>query len=181
MKKAAVSSILVVVVLLAVAVIAEAQQAKKVPRIGYLSVGLIQLNVSARTEGFRQGLRELGYIEGKNIVIEYRYGEGKIDRYPELATELVRLKIDIIVVAVGSVTDQCRQECHQVRFPLLWCAGNDPVEQASSPALRDLAEISPASQPLPRKLSGKRLELLKEIIPKLPASPLSSSRPLQPM
>ena len=100
MKKAAVPSILVAVVLLAVGVIAEAQQPKKVPRIGYLS-SVDPATESARSEGIRLALRELGYIEGQNIAIEYRYAEGKRDRFPELAAELVRLKVDIIVVAGG--------------------------------------------------------------------------------
>ena len=82
-------SILVAAMLLAVAVIAEAQQPKKVPRIGFLSAPPLPLS-SDRLEAFRQGLRELGYIEGKNIVIEYRYAEGKLDRLPALAAELVR-------------------------------------------------------------------------------------------
>ena len=101
MKKAAVPSILVAVVLLAVAVIAEAQQPKKVPRIGYLSAS-DPATESARAEAIRLALRELGYIEGQNIAIEYRYAEGKRDRFPELAAELVRLKVDIIVVAGGT-------------------------------------------------------------------------------
>ena len=92
MKRAAVPSILVVVILLAVGVTAEAQQPKKVPRIGYLT-GVSPSTNSARHEAFRQGLRELGYVEGKNIVIEYRSAEGKFDRLPALAAELVRLKV----------------------------------------------------------------------------------------
>jgi putative ABC transport system substrate-binding protein len=92
MEKAAVLSILVVVVLLAVAVIAEAQEPKKVPRIGYLSA-LDPARDSARAEAIRLALRDLGYIEGENIAIEYRYAEGKLDRLPELAAELARLKL----------------------------------------------------------------------------------------
>ena len=80
---------------------AEAQQPKKVPRIGYLSA-LDPATESARSEAIRLALRELGYIEGQNIAIEYRYAEGKLDRVPELAAELVRLKVDIIVVAGGT-------------------------------------------------------------------------------
>jgi putative ABC transport system substrate-binding protein len=80
---------------------AEAQQPKKVPRIGYLSNN-DPATESTRSEAIRLGLRELGQIEGQNIAIEYRYAEGKVDRYPELAAELVRLKVDIIVVAGGS-------------------------------------------------------------------------------
>jgi putative ABC transport system substrate-binding protein len=98
MKRAAVPSILVVVVLLAFGVIAEAQQPKKVPRIGFLSATSPSA-IAARVEAFRRGLRELGYVEGKNIVIEWQYAEGKPDRLPALAAELVRLKVDVIVSA----------------------------------------------------------------------------------
>ena len=98
MKRAAVSSILVAVVLLARGVIAEAQQARKIPRIGYLSATSTSNN-AARIEAFRQGLRELGYVEGKNIVIEWRHAEEKLDRLPALAVELVRLKVDVIVTS----------------------------------------------------------------------------------
>ena len=91
---------------------AEAQQPKKVPRIGYLS-SLDPATESARAEAIRLALRELGYIEGQNIAIEYRYAEGKRDRLPELAAELVRLKVDIIVVAGGDPLDPGGQECDQ--------------------------------------------------------------------
>src|SRR6266576_3643317 len=97
MKKAAVPSILVAVVLLAIGVTAQAQQPKKVSRIGYL-INALSAN-SDRIDAFRQGLRELGYVEGKNIVIEWRSAEGKLDRLPALAAELVRLKVDIIVTS----------------------------------------------------------------------------------
>ena len=90
MKNPGLLSILFEVVLLAVAVIAEAQQLEKIPRIGYLGGTSYSVN-SARVEAFRQGLRELGYVEGKNIAIEWRYAEGKLDRLPTLAAELVRL------------------------------------------------------------------------------------------
>ena len=86
--------------LFALSVSAEAQQATKVPRIGYLSA-TDPASDSARSEAIRLALRELGYIEGQNIAIEYRYAEGKVDRAPELAAELVRLKVDLIVVAGG--------------------------------------------------------------------------------
>src|SRR5919198_1875008 len=82
--------------LLALGSLADAQQAKKVPRIGYLSP-LSRSVGDDRREGFRQGLHELGYVEGKNIVVEYRWAEGKLDRLPELAVELVRLKLNVIV------------------------------------------------------------------------------------
>ena len=98
--------------LLAVGAVAEAQQPKKVPRIGYLS-STDPASESARAEAIRLALRELGYIEGQNIAIEYRYAEGKLDRLPELAAELVRLKVDIIVVAGGDPVDPGGQECDQ--------------------------------------------------------------------
>ena len=112
MKKAAVPSILVAVVLLALGVIADAQEPKKVPRIGYLS-SQDPASESIRSEPIRAALRDLGYIEGQNITIEYRYTEGKRDRAPELAAELVRLKVDIIVVAGGARVDPGGQECDQ--------------------------------------------------------------------
>src|SRR5215467_1554267 len=93
--------------LLALCASAEAQQAKKVPRIGYLSAGDPAGDPSsnaARIEPFRQGLRELGYVEGKNIFIEWRYAEGKLDRLPALAAELVLLKVDVIVTSGPTVT-----------------------------------------------------------------------------
>src|SRR6266545_1730245 len=103
MRKAGALSILFVVVLLAVAVVAEAQQAKKVPRIGVL-IALSPAAISARIEAFRRGLKELGYIEGKNIVIEERSAEGKADRLPGLAAELVRLPVDVIVAGGPAAT-----------------------------------------------------------------------------
>src|SRR5258708_674371 len=96
MRKAKALSILFIVILLAVAVIAQAQQPKKVTRIGYLSAS-DPSSESTRTEAIKLALRELGYIEGQNIATEYRYAEGKADRYSELAAELVRLKVEIIV------------------------------------------------------------------------------------
>ena len=105
-------SILLVVAVVVVAAIAQAQQPKKVPRIGYLSSN-DPATESTRSEAIRLALRELGYIEGQNIAIEYRYAEGKLDRLPELAAELVRLKVDIIVVAGGDRYDPGGQECDQ--------------------------------------------------------------------
>src|SRR5438067_555183 len=96
MRKARVLSILFVVVLLAVAVIAGAQQPQKIPRIGFLGTSSPSA-ISTRVEGFRQGLRENGYVEGQNIAIEYRWAEGKLDRLPKLAADLVSHKVDIIV------------------------------------------------------------------------------------
>ena len=96
------------ILILASVHLAEAQQVKKVPRIGYLT-GATPDGQTARIEAFRQGLRELGYIEGKNIVIEYRYAEEKLDRLPALAAELVRLKVDVIVSGGGENTRAAKE------------------------------------------------------------------------
>lgn len=94
---------LLITALLSTAPLVEAQQPKKVPRIGYLVGGSLSA-AAARTEAFLQGLRELGYVEGKDTVIEYRYADGKIDRLRDLAAELVRLNVDVIVAAGGTAT-----------------------------------------------------------------------------
>src|SRR6266567_967813 len=138
MKKAAPPSILVAAMLLAVAVIAEAQQPKKVFRIGYLSSGN-PTSDSARAEGIRLALRELGYIEGQNIAIEYRYAEGGPDRESGLAAELVRLKVDIIVVASGDVTIQAAKNATKTIPIVMAGQGSEPgraghVESLARPA-----------------------------------------------
>jgi putative ABC transport system substrate-binding protein len=164
MKKAAVPSILLAVVLLALGVIAEAQQPKKVPRIGYLGAASPSAS-SERIEAFRQGLRELGYVEGKNIVIEYRYPEGKPDRLPALAAELVRLKVDVIITSGPSVTRAAKEAT--VTIPIVMTNDNDPVGNGFVASLaRPGGNITGLSN-LGRELSGKRLELLKEIVPRL--------------
>ena len=124
--------------LFALCVSAEAQQPKKVPRIGYLTAVSLSA-VAARTEAFRQGLRELGYVEGKNIFIEYRYAREKRS-LPALADELVRLKVDVIVTG-GAPATRCRQRrnAHDSHCDGKRC---DPVGNGLSPAWRDPAEIS---------------------------------------
>src|SRR5438309_5602235 len=121
MKKAAVLSILVAVAVLAVGVVTEAQQLKKFPRIGYLS-NTDPASESARSEGIRLALRELGYIEGQNIATEYRYAEGKLDRAAELAAELVRLKVDMIVAAGGAGTVQAAKNATKT-IPIVMAGG----------------------------------------------------------
>jgi ABC-type uncharacterized transport system substrate-binding protein len=121
----------------------EAQQAKKIWRMGYLS-SVNPVNESARAEGIRLALRELGYIEGQNIAIEYRYGEGKIDRYPELANELVRLKNDIIVVAGGIHLIRAAKNATKTIPIVMVGAGNDPVEAGLIESLTRRAPTSPA-------------------------------------
>src|SRR5262245_20688172 len=114
-------------VLFALCVPASAQQPTKVPRIGYLS-NTHAANDSARAEGIRLALRDLGYIEGQNIAFEYRYTEGKQDRLPELAAELVRLKIDIIVVAAGGGNVQAAKNATKTIPIVMTGGGIDPVE-----------------------------------------------------
>ena len=165
MKKAAVPSILVAVVLLAVGVIAEAQQAKKVPRIGYLS-SFDAARDSARAEAIRLALREFGYIEGQNIAIEYRYGEGNRDRYPELAAELVRLKVDIIVAAGGTV-QAAKNATKTIPIVMTGAGLLDPVAAGLVESLARPGGNVTGITNLARELGGKRLELFKEAVPKV--------------
>ena len=144
----------------------EAQQPKKVPRIGYLSA-FDAAGESARSEAIRLALREIGYIEGQNIAIEYRYAEGKLDRFPELAAELVRLKVDIIVVAGGTRVIQAAKNATKTIPIVMWAEGPILSRKAWLKALPVPAATSPVLQHLSRELGGKRLELLKEAIPKL--------------
>ena len=127
MKKAAVPSILFAVVLLALGVTAEAQQPKKVHRIGYLSP-FDPVAESTRSEATRLALREFGYIEGQNIAIEYRYAEGKRDRLPELAAELVRLNVDIILVSGGNPVVLAAKDATKTIPIVMAGGGSDPVE-----------------------------------------------------
>ena len=151
-------------VLVVAGAVAEAQQPTKIPRIGYLTAGSLSAQ-SARIEAFRQGLRELGYAEGKNFVIEYRYAEGKFDRLPELAAELVRLKVDIIVSAGPIVTRAAKEAT--VTIPIVMAQDADPVGSGFVASLaRPGGNITGLSSLSP-ELSGKRLELLKEIVPRL--------------
>jgi putative ABC transport system substrate-binding protein len=166
MKKAAVPSFLVAVVLLAVAVTAEAQQPKKVPRIGYLSSS-DPATESTRAEAVRLALRERGYIEGQNIATEYRYGEGTQDRYPELVAELVRLKVDIIVVAGGDTVIRSAQNATKTIPIVLTGSGSDPVKAGFVESLARPGGNVTGLTNLSRELGGKRLELLKEAVPKV--------------
>ena len=142
----------------------QAQQTGKIPRIGYLSPNSPSTN-PARIEAFRQGLRELGYVEGKNIVIEYRNTEGKLDRLPSLAAELVRLKVDIIVTTSPAPTRAAKEAT--VTIPIVFAQDGDPVPSGFVTSLsRPGGNITGLSTLAP-ELSGKRLELLKEVVPKL--------------
>jgi putative ABC transport system substrate-binding protein len=166
MNKAGWSSILVATILLAVAVIAEAQQSTKIPRIGYLSSGT-PTTEATRSEPIRLGLRELGYIEGQNIAIEYRYAERKIDRALELAAELVRLKVDIIVVGGGASWVRAAKNATKTIPIVMAGAGIDPVEAGLVESLARPGGNVTGITLLIRELGSKRLELFKEAVPKL--------------
>ena len=120
---------------------------------------------TARVEAFRQGLRELGYVEGKNIVIEWRCAEGKFDRLPDLAAELVRLKVDVIVTGGPAATRAAKEATTTI--PIVMANDSDPVGNGFVASLaRPGGNITGLSTLAP-ELSGKQLELLKEIVPKL--------------
>jgi putative tryptophan/tyrosine transport system substrate-binding protein len=165
--------------LLALSVPAKAQQPKKIPRVGYISGGYPS-GGSGNPEAFRKGLGELGYVEGKNIIIEYRYAETKLERYPDFLAELIRLKVDVIVTSSTPPTLAARDATKTI--PIVFVAVGDPVVSGlvtslSRPGgnLTGLTIIAP-------ELSGKRLELLKEAVPRVsrvailnnPANPVTS-------
>jgi putative ABC transport system substrate-binding protein len=146
--------------------VAQAQQPKKVPRIGYLSA-TDPASESARSEAIRLALRERGYIEGQNIATEYRYAEGELDRAPELAAELVRLKVDIIVVAGGPTWIRAVKNATKTIPIVMLGQGSDPVEAGLVDSLARPGGNVTGLTLLSRELGGKRLELLKEAVPKV--------------
>jgi len=146
--------------------LAEAQQPKQVFRIGYLSSS-DPATESTRAEAIRLALHKLGYIEGQNIVIEYRYAEGKRDRLPELAAELVRLKVDIIFVTGGDPLIQAAKNATKTIPIVMAGIGSDPVEAGHVESLARPGGNVTGLTNLSRELGGKRLELFKEAIPKL--------------
>src|SRR5262245_43103990 len=166
MKKAAVPSILVLAMLLVVGVIAHAQQAKRVPLIGYLS-GSNPAAESAHAEAIRQALRERGYIEGQSIATEYRYAEGKTDQGSELAAELVRLKVDIIVVPGGGRFIRAAMNATKTIPIVMAGQGVDPVESGFVESLARPGGNVTGISGLSGELGGKRLELLQEAVPKV--------------
>src|SRR5215475_7561238 len=157
---------LVAATLLSTPFFVEAQQPKKVPLIGYLSA-VDPAVESTRSELFRQALRELGYIEGQNITIEYRYGEGKRDRAPELVAELVRLKVDIIVVSAGDEWIRAAKNATKTIPIVMGGAGLDPVEAGYIKSLARPGGNVTGVTNLTGELGGKRLELFKEAVPKV--------------
>jgi putative tryptophan/tyrosine transport system substrate-binding protein len=146
--------------------VAQAQQPKKVPRIGDLSTTDPPRD-SRRAEAIRLALRELGYIEGQNIAFEYRYTGGRLDRLPELAAELMRLKVDIIVVSGGASTIQAAKNASKTIPIIMVMGGGDPVEAGLVESLARPGGNVTGITNLARELGGKRLELLKEAVTKL--------------
>ena len=146
--------------------VASAQQPKKVTRIGYLS-GADPITESVRLEAIRLALRELGYIEGQNIAIEYRYSEGKLDRLPELAAELVPLKVDVIVAAGGDGLILAAKNATKTIPIVMVGTGSDPVKAGFVVSLARPGGNITGITLLSRELGGKRLELLKEAVPKV--------------
>jgi putative tryptophan/tyrosine transport system substrate-binding protein len=143
---------------------AEAQQPTKVPLLGRL-IGSSRSAVAPRNEAFREGLRELGYVEGKNIIIEWRFAEEKLDRLPALAAELVGLKVDVLITG-GSAPTRAAQKVTST-IPIVMVGDNDPVGSGFVASLaRPEGNITGLSTLAP-ELSGKRLDLLKEIVPRL--------------
>jgi putative ABC transport system substrate-binding protein len=151
---------------LTTASLAEAQQPKKIPRIGYLSNN-DRATESTRVEAIRLALRERGYIEGQSIAIEYRYAEGKLDRFPELAAELVRLKVDVIVVGGGTQFVQAVKNATKTIPIVMTGTGDDPVEAGMVDSLAHPGGNVTGITLLSRELGGKRLELLKEAVSKV--------------
>jgi ABC-type uncharacterized transport system substrate-binding protein len=162
MKKVAVPSILIAATLLAVAVIAEAQQAKKVPRIGFIGATRSR---SPQDKAFIQGLRELGYIEGQNIAIEYRLSGETADRFPDLLAELIKLKVDVIVSGNALALQAAKKATTTI--PIVMAHSADPIALGLIDSLaRPGANITGLTY-LATELNGKRLELFKEAIPQL--------------
>ena len=166
--------------LLAVPLAADAQPAE-VPRVGYLNPGSLSDPTSQRRlEAFRQGLRDLGYVEGQNIAIESRWAEGKYDRYPALAADLVRLKVDVIVAQGGAATQAVQQATRTI--PIVMSIVLDPVGSGLVPSLARPGGNVTGTSFMGPDLVGKQLQLLKEVVPKVsrvallrnPANPASA-------
>jgi putative tryptophan/tyrosine transport system substrate-binding protein len=151
--------------LLALCVPAEAQQPAKIPRIGYISGTGNPSNPGPYVEALRQGLRDLGHIDGKNVVIEYRGAEGKPDRYSSLVNELVELKVDVLVVPTLPAILAARQATKTI--PIVMVTNTDPVAGKLVDSLARPGGNITGLSTLAQDLSGKRLELLTEVVPRL--------------
>jgi putative ABC transport system substrate-binding protein len=153
-----------VVLLCALGVPAGAQQAKKIPRIGYLTA-TSPSGLAYRVKAFRQGLREVGYEEGKNIVIEWRYAEGNLERLPALAAELVRLNVDVIVTSGSTPTRPAKAATSTI--PIVMSIDDDPVGNGFVASLAHPGGNITGLSLLAPELSGKQMEIVKEIVPAL--------------
>jgi putative ABC transport system substrate-binding protein len=151
-----------VVALTVCGVMGEAQQPARILRIGLLIPS--SASSSARVEAFRQRLRELGYVEGKNIVIEYRYAEGKLERLPDLAAELIRLKVDVVVTTSSGILAAKKASA---TIPIVFAGAADPVGSGLVSSLAQPGGNITGLSSIARDLDGKRLELLKEAFPKV--------------
>ena len=149
-------------VLFALCFFAEAQQAKKIPRVGILFIGGRD---QPHLEAFKQGLREHGYTEGKNIVLDYRYAEGKVDRLPSLAAELVQLKVDVIVTTSGNSARAATEATKTI--PIVLTTGADPVKSGLAESLAKPGGNVTGLSIIEEDLSGKRVDILKESFPKM--------------
>jgi putative tryptophan/tyrosine transport system substrate-binding protein len=151
-------------IFLALSIPAQAQQPARIFRIGILAPASASYYLP-RVEAFRRRLRELGYVEGKNIIIEYRYAEGKRERWPDLAAELVRLKVDVIVTSGGAIVLAAKKA--SATIPIVFASAPDPVGTGLVSSLaRPGGNITGLSS-MALDLDGKRLELLKEAFPKV--------------
>jgi putative tryptophan/tyrosine transport system substrate-binding protein len=151
------------VILFALCVPARAQQSAKIPRIGYVSATGDPNNPGPQIAAFRRGLRDLSYIEGKNILIDYRYAEGNLDRAPALVAELVQVKVDVIVVTFFAAIRAAKEATKTI--PIVMETNQDPVARGIVDSLaRPGGNITGLTR-LGRELSGKRLELLTEVVP----------------
>jgi len=149
---------------IAVCSTASAQQHRKIPHVGYLTISSLSSNV-ARNEAFRRGMRELGYVEGKNIVIEWRSGDGKVEQQSELVAEVVRHKVDVIVTSGPTMTRAAKQATATI--PIVMAFDPDPVGNGFIAGLARPGGNITGLSALSPELSGKQLELLKEIVPRL--------------
>jgi putative tryptophan/tyrosine transport system substrate-binding protein len=157
-------ALLLVNVILASSHLAEAQQPTKIPRIGVVISGA-HTDSNPRIDAFRHGLRDLGYIESKDIVVEYRYAEGKNERFPKLVAELVQLKVDLVVVTALPAIRAAKRATATI--PIVMITTTDPVATGMVESLtRPGGNITGVAR-LTRELNGKRLELLKEAVPRI--------------
>src|SRR5262245_35438976 len=145
--------------------VAEAQQVRKIPRIGYVSAGGSSNNPGVLVAAFRQGLRDLGYDEGKNIVVEYRWAAVEPERVSALVAELVQLKVDVLVSGSAAALQAAKQATPTI--PIVMVAGFDPVEAGMVESLAHPGGNITGVSRFGQELSGKRLELFKEAVPKI--------------